>query len=137
MVFKITERTEMKHKKHIFAALAASLLLAGCGKSPESTIESFYKAIAKGEVSEAKGYLSSKLTAQLGDAKLSAALTSEAQRLSACGGVKSVEAKLQGEGEVRTGTVAISFVNDATCKQQNQRTSLVKENGSWKISPGK
>lgn len=119
------------------AALMATSLLVGCGKSPESTVESFYKAIAKGEVSEAKGYLSPKLTAQLGETKLNAALTGEAQRLSACGGVKSVETQLQGEGEIRTGTVTVNYVNDTACKQHKQRTNLVKENGSWKISPGK
>lgn len=113
------------------------VLLSGCSKSPESTIESFYRALSKGEITEAKGYLSAKLVNQLGDNKLTSVLTREANKISQCGGIKSVDVKLKGEGEIRSGTTVITFGDEAACKQEAGKASLVKEDGNWKISPSK
>lgn len=113
------------------------VLLSGCSKSPESTVESFYRALGKGEVTEAKGYLSSQLAAKVGDAKVNSALTVEAQRITKCGGVKDVAVALQGEGEIRTGTAVVTYADDAACKQKTEKTSLVKEDGRWKITVAK
>lgn len=111
------------------------LLLAGCSKSPESTVESFYQAIAKGEITEAQGYVSAQLVAMLGQGKLSAALSGETGRIRACGGIKSVDVKLQGEGEVRTGTAVVSY--GGKCPTKTENIKLIKEDGKWKISANK
>ena len=113
------------------------VILSGCSKSPESTVESFYRALSKGEITEAKGYLSTKLANQLGDNKLTSALTQEANKISQCGGIKSVDVKLKGEGEIRNGTTVITFGDEAACEQNTGKASLVKEDGNWKISPSK
>lgn len=111
------------------------LLLAGCSKSPESTVESFYQAIAKGEITEAQGYVSAQLVAMLGQGKLSSALAGETERIRGCGGIKSVEVKLQGEGEVRTGTSVITY--GGKCPTKTENIKLIKEDGKWKISANK
>lgn len=115
--------------------LFACTFLAGCGKSPESTVESFYRSLASGEITEAKSYLSVQLAGMLGEAKLSAALSKETEKIRACGGIKKIEVKLQGEGEVRSGTAAVTF--GGKCSPINERTKLIKENGKWKITASK
>lgn len=122
---------------HIIAVLAVPLLLAGCGKSPEGVTEGFYRALSKGEVTEAKGYLSSQLAAKAGDAKLNSVLTGEAQRIAKCGGVKDVVVSLQGEGEIRSGTAIVTYVDETACKQKTEKTNLIKEDGRWKITAAK
>lgn len=107
-------------------------LLAGCGKSPESTIESFYFALSKGEITEAKSYVSAQLVGMLGEQKLSAALSQEAETIRNCGGIKSVEVKLEGEGEVRTGTTSVTYAGE--CRPKKEKTKLIKEDGKWKIT---
>lgn len=124
----------MKYR-HLLAAtvvLASVTLLSGCGKSPESTVESFYRALASGEITEAKSYVSAQLVGLLGEKKLSAALSEESEKIRACGGIKNVEVKLQGEGEVRSGTVTLTF--SGKCPPKNEETKLIKEDGKWKIA---
>lgn len=118
----------------VAAALAGAVALAGCSKSPESTVEGFYTSLGKGDISTAKGYLSSQLVTQFGDAKISSALASEAQRIQACGGVKNVAVSMQGEGDIRRGMATVSY---GKCPDRQEQTALVKENGSWKISANK
>ena len=116
-------------------ALAAAAVLAGCGKSSESTVESFYWAIGKGQITEAKSYLSAQVVAMLGDPKLSAALSGETERVRACGGIKSVDVKLQGEGEVRRGAAMIAYAGQ--CPPKSERVKVVKEDGKWKLTAEK
>lgn len=125
----------MKRPSMWLIAVLAIALLAGCSKSPESTIESFYRAIAKGEVTEARGYVSAQLVGMLGEQKLSAALSNEAQRIQACGGIKSIDVKLQGEGELRSGMATISY--HGSCSPKTEQTKLIKEDGRWKITANK
>lgn len=127
----------MKLNMHKLALLTAFLLLAGCSKTPEGVIEGFYGALSRGEITESKEYISAQLIKQLGDAKLSAVLTKEAQHITECGGIKSVEVKLQGEGEIRNGTTVVTYTDETACKQKTEKSSLVKEDGSWKITANK
>lgn len=119
---------------HIAIVLLVSLL-SGCAKSPESTVESFYRAVGKGELTEAKSYLSSGLIGMAGEQKISAALAKEAERIQGCGGIKSIEVKLQGEGEARSGTAILTYVGD--CKPKTEKTKVIIEDGKWKITAGK
>ncbi len=105
--------------------VAITLLLAGCAKSPESTVESFYRAVGKGEITEAQTYLSSQVIGMLGPQKMSAALGQEAERVTRCGGIKSIDVKLAGEGEIRSGTVKVTYVGQ--CPPKNEGVKLVKE----------
>ena len=121
----------MKYSTWVALTLS-TLLLTGCGKSPESTVESFYKAVGKGEITEAQGYLSAQLVAMLGQGKLAAALSQETESIRNCGGIKSVDVKLQGEGEVRTGIATVNY--GGNCAAKTEKTKLIKEDGKWKIT---
>ena len=126
----------LKTKKRPIATIVILVaVLAGCAKSPESTVESFYRAVAKGELTEAKQYVSAQVIGMLGEQKFSAALSAEAQRVQSCGGIKTINVKLSGEGEIRNGTVSIQYVGNCPAKQE--RTKLVKEDGKWKIGADK
>jgi len=92
--------------------------------------------MGKGEVTEAKTYLASEMINTMGDAKLTRAISSEATRISTCGGIKDVASNLTGEGEIRSGTATVSYIKDA-CKTKTFKTKLVKEDGTWKISISK
>lgn len=120
-------------RKGLLALLV--LILVGCAKSPESTVESFYRALEKGEITEAKGYLSGSLTAMAGEQKLSAGLAAESERMRKCGGIKSIEVSLEGEGEIRSGKATLTFAGD--CQAKTEKTKVVLEDGKWKITAGK
>lgn len=113
----------------------SATLLAGCAKSPESTVESFYRAVGKGEITEAQSYLSTQVVSILGSQKLSAALAREASRVSECGGIKSVDVQLSGQGEVRSGTAVVTY--GGPCEAKRESVKLLKEDGKWKIGASK
>lgn len=115
--------------------IVSTALLSGCAKSPESTVESFYEAVGKGEITEAMTYLSSQFSGMLGPQKLSAALAQESERVAKCGGIRSVDVQLTGQGEVRSGTAAIKY--NGQCESRRESVKLVKEEGKWKIGASK
>jgi len=115
--------------------VACISLLSSCAKTPESTVENFYEAIASGEITEAKSYLSAQIAGMLGDAKLSAVLSGESEKIQKCGGIKSIEVDMQGEGELRSGTATVTFNGD--CRAKVEKTKLIKEDGIWKITASK
>jgi hypothetical protein len=116
-------------------SLATLAALSGCGNSPESTVKDFYINIEKGEISEAKKALSPQLSAFLGDRKLSASLAGETERIGKCGGIKSIRSEFDTKGEVAVGTTTVEYKGECTAK--SEKTKLVKENGSWKITANK
>ena len=118
----------------ILAAVAAVAFTA-CAKGPESTVENFYAAVGKGEITEAQGYFSEKILGLLPPEKIQAGLTREHKRVVACGGIKSVKVKLEGEGEVRFGTATVSYRGE--CPEKTEKVNLVQEQGQWKLSPSK
>jgi hypothetical protein len=117
------------------ALLLSSVLLAGCSSGPDAAVKGFYKALDKGELTAAKGYLSKQITDMLGDAKLEMALGEGSKNIAQCGGLDGVDVTLSGEGETRRGTAVISFKGD--CPQKNDDVMLVQEDGDWKIGIGK
>lgn len=125
----------MKLNKTLFAVIAATLVLAACGDKPESVVQSFYRAVENGEITEARGYISKDLVGMLGDKKIKSTLESESTRVTKCGGFKDVIVALTGQGEVRTGTVNLSYKGD--CKEKSEKVKLVKEDGNWKVTANK
>ena len=117
------------------ALFVTSLALMGCAKSPESAVEGFFTAVGKGEITEAQTYISAQVSGMLGPQKMSAALAQESERIRNCGGIKSIEVKLEGQGEVRSGTVVVSYAGE--CSPKSQRVRLIKEDGKWKIGANK
>jgi hypothetical protein len=111
------------------------MLITGCAKSPESTVESFYRAVEKGEITEARGYVSSQLVGMLGDAKFSAGLAQQTEAISKCGGFKSIDVKLHGKGEIRQGEAIVTYAGH--CPQRSEKVKLIKEDGKWKITADK
>lgn len=118
-----------------FVSIATIAALSGCGNSAESTVKDFYTNVEKGEISDAKKALSPQLSAFLGDSKLSASLVSETERISKCGGIKSIRSEFETKGEVAVGMTTVEYKGD--CKAKAEQTKLVKENGSWKITANK
>lgn len=112
-----------------------ALSLAGCGKSPESVVETFYRDIEKGDITEAKSMLSSQIVAMLGDQKLTASMAKETEQISKCGGIKSITPTLETKGELVFGSVTIEFKGE--CKPKIEKVKLMKEDGKWKIGPNK
>jgi hypothetical protein len=115
--------------------VASASLLGGCSSQPESVVEKFYRALEAGETTKARTYVSGQLVSLLGEDKTLSALSDQTGKISACGGIKSIETDLQGEGEVRTGTVVVTFNGD--CPPKHEKTKLIKEDGNWKVSADK
>src|SRR5690349_3729981 len=114
---------------HLAVLTSATLVLAGCGgKAPESAVEHFYRAVEKGEITEAKGFLSKQILGMLGDNKATAALASETDKIKNCGGIDTVKVNLTGEGETRSGTTVVTYKKSdlPKCKTLNQKTVLIK-----------
>lgn len=124
----------MKSQK-IAALLAPVLLIVGCAKSPEATVQSFYAAIAAGEITEAEAHVSNQVVGMLGPQKLRAKLSDESRQIAACAGLDAVEVKLEGQGEVRHGTAVVKY--KGSCDASRTKVALLKEDGKWKIGAGK
>ncbi len=112
----------------------ALMALAGCSASPESTVERFYRAVAEGEITEARGYISQQVVGMLGEEKLATTLSAETQRVQACGGITDIEGELQAGAEGRFGTVVVKY---ETCPEKRENLKLVKEDGDWKLGASK
>lgn len=111
------------------------LSITGCGRPAEAVVERFYSALAKGEITEAQTYLSSQAAGMMGQKKLAAALASESERIQKCGGMKSIDVQLQGEGEIRSGTAIVTY--GGQCESKRESVKLIKEDGKWKLAPSK
>lgn len=123
-------------RKHALAvSIVTMMLTTGCAKSPDSTVKSFYTSVGKGEITEAQTYLSSQVRGMIGPQKLSAVLAKESERVGRCGGIKSIDVKLEGQGEVRSGTATVSYSGE--CPPQNENVKLTKEDGKWKLATTK
>lgn len=109
--------------------------LTGCARSPESTVEHFYKSVAEGELNEAQNALSQQVVGLLGPQKLNAALAQESERVMKCGGIKSIDVQLEGQGDFRVGNAEITYKGD--CPAKREKVNLIKEDGDWKLSANK
>jgi len=123
--------------KQGFAVLcfACAGLLAGCAPSPKSSIDNFIGSVEKGNLTEAQSYISSSIKGMLGESKLKQALAEKSEEMAQCGGVKSIDVDLKGEGEYRTGTYTVHYKGD--CAPEDNEVKLVKEDGKWKLGVNK
>ena len=127
-------KTFIQSRKLLISIFLVTILSA-CSNSPQSTIESFYQAIDKGEISEAKTYLSSQILGMMGDKKATAALTELYEKIQKCGGIADLTTDISGEGEVRSGTTTITYKGD--CPAKTEKTQMINEDGAWKITASK
>jgi len=123
------------HSYRAVMATTAALVLMGCAKGPESTVENFYAAVGKGDIAEAEQYLSSQILGYMPPAKLEGSLKKEHERVVACGGIKAVTVKLEGEGESRSGMATVSYRGE--CPEKTEKVYLVREQDQWKIGADK
>jgi hypothetical protein len=111
-----------------------ALVLAGCGSSPEGTVEKFYKAIADNRVEDAVAHFSIKdvkendMTAVKG--KLMMIVGEQYSKIQSKGGLDSIKTSLvQQEGDKAVVKAELKF-KDGTSKEETVK--LVKD-GDWKI----
>ncbi|VFR49500.1 hypothetical protein ANT2_2568 [plant metagenome] len=122
-----------------FMLAAFSALLSACsGGSPESVVETFYKAAAKGDTDTA--------VKQISFAKMDAGQTNQAKgkvqmmvgemqrRADANGGLDKVEvleSKIEENGESARVRVKLVFKNGKTSDESGR---LLKDDGDWKMA---
>ncbi|QLF92947.1 DUF4878 domain-containing protein [Pseudomonas sp. ABC1] len=122
----------------LFLGLMAILLAACSGGSPESTVENFYKAAAKGDVDKAIELISfadvgaNEMVQAKGKVQM---IVGQLQaRIQANDGLDSVEVLSSTVNEEGTQAVLNNRLNYKNGKSQEDRVRLVKEKGDWKIS---
>jgi hypothetical protein len=115
--------------------MVTALLVVGCARSPEGTVEAFYTALGKGEIAAAQSCLSSQFTAMMGTEKLAGALAEASTEIVKCGGIKSIKVVLEGEGEARTGNATVVY--GGSCQSKTEGVKLLREDGKWKLAPRK
>jgi hypothetical protein len=120
----------------LFAFAAVTQILISCQKPPEHVVEKFYRSLEAGEISVAKGCLSKQIVSQLGGTKLTAALTEESEKITSCEGIDEIKISLTGSGEIRTGSVTVKYVGQCP-HDNNEKISLIREDGEWKINMSK
>lgn len=120
----------------LFALVAFAQFLLSCQSPPEDIVTKFYRSLESGEISVAKECLSQQIISQLGDNKMTTALTQESKKIGACGGIKDIKTSLEGQGEIRTGTVTIIYLGECP-ENSNDKVSLIQEDGEWKITMSK
>lgn len=125
----------------VLLVTSGALVLAGCAKGPESTVEHFHRSIEKGELAEVKALISKRIEEEIhaygarGDVEFTTVLMSESDKYRNCGGIESVKTTLTGEGETRSGTTTITFkkIGLSECEALNLKTIVIKEDGAWKV----
>jgi len=134
--FWANDRKAVSIRKAVSSVVGvACCLVVGCTKSPESTVQSFYRAVAQGEITEAESYLSRQVLGDIAPNKLHASLSREMQRVQRCGGYKELKTELGEGAEVRFGSVWISYAGN--CKSREEKVKLIKEDGKWRLGSSK
>jgi hypothetical protein len=117
------------HKSFPLALVTTMLLLGGCSKSPESTVEDFYRAIEHGDYDKAKSLIASEqLLSDAGKVNLAFAMMNAA--IKECGGIRSIDTTdLKKEGDYVVGTITLQF--SGKCKQEKDKVKLKQQHGKW------
>ena len=116
---------------HWLAVAALAALLSACSSSkPEATVEDFFTSVASGEHDKAFRMLDPRMMAMLPEAKVRAGLASMRADVQKCGGFKSIEPKLTGDGNSRQGTVVLTY-SSGTCKPVTRKVEMSKIDGKW------
>lgn len=119
------------NKKTLTFVASCAFVVTGCAPSPSTTIHNFARSVEKGNYKEARSYLSSSIKGMMGEEKLNAALAKNRENILECGGIKSIETDIKGEGEYRRGTYTTTYKGN--CSSSNHEVKLIKEEGRWKI----
>jgi hypothetical protein len=113
------------------ALITTALLLGGCAKSPESTVEEFYRAVENGDYEKARSLIASEQRAD--GIKLGFALSIIHDEIKKCGSIRSIKtADLHREGEYLVGETKLEF--SGKCGSLLERESEIKikqEDGKW------
>ncbi|MCP1631768.1 DUF4878 domain-containing protein [Kerstersia gyiorum] len=129
----------LRSRLSAFFALFFALMLAACsGGKPESVVETFYKAAAKGDVELATKQIAlaevpaSEMTMAKG--KIQMIVGEMQQRVAANDGLDKVEiVEVQIDDANNTAVVRTKLVF-GNGKDSTSNNNLVKEGGDWKIS---
>ena len=107
------------------------VVLVGCSSSPDGAVKGFLKALDKGKIDEAMGYLSTSALSTLGRDKWQSVLASAADEIQSKGGISSVDiTDKKVHGDIATVTVKITYGDGSS---EVNTIDLIKENGDWKI----
>lgn len=110
-------------------------LVACAARTPSSAVESFYRAMEKGDTEAAVSFLHPSFVKMLGEEKLRAALSESALKLKEKGGIKDIEVTEDSvAGEAAHVTAVLKYGNGT---QDMEKHALVKEDGRWYIKPEK
>ncbi len=121
--------------RRITAIAAFALLLSGCARGPESVVETFHEAVESGNYDRAIDQLSPGLVEMFGRDKLKKALAQQTDTIASCGGIANIDTRIDGETDVRRGTVTITYKGQ--CEPKVEKVKLVKVNGDWRIGADK
>lgn len=125
-------------KTRVISAVIGSLLLVGCG-TPQGVVYDFYRAIEKGEVGEAMGYIDASTQALWGG-KLKASIASSVERMEKCGGIdRIVTEETASKGDYRVVRAQVTFKKAGEipgCQSMTDNVKLIKSDGSWRIVIG-
>lgn len=111
--------------------LIFSTLLVGCQKSPDSTIETFYRQLESGDTRAAEKYVGRKVADLFGSERIILALDKAAKKINDCGGIKSIAVQLEKENDSAEGRVTVTYAGE--CPERRERVALERQNGTWGI----
>ena len=128
----------MKRRKFITITLLASttIILSGCFKqSPGKTVEKFHRSVEEGNIDEAMNLLSASVTKNFGSEKIKLGMSQGVSETKEKGGIKSFTINSEEvTGDVAEVNYTIEYGNGS---KESQNIQLIKEDGEWKLSPGK
>lgn len=116
------------------ALVTTALLLGGCAKSPESTVEEFYRAVENGDYEKARSLIASEQRAKYG-MKLDLALSMMHEEIKKCGSIRSIKTTdLHREGEYLIGKTKVEFPEKSEeCGKFGGEIKLKQEDGKWVV----
>lgn len=126
----------MKRMLGTAVTLGCFLIIVACAaRTPSSTVESFYRAVEKGDSEAAVEFLHPNFVKMMGEEKLRAGISEYALNLKEKGGIKDLEVKEDSVAGEAARVTAVLKYGDGT--QETEKHALVKENGRWYIKPEK
>jgi hypothetical protein len=121
--------------RHIIGIAAVALLLSGCARGPETVVETFHEAVASGNYDRAIDQLSPGLVEMFGRDKLKKVLAQQTDTIASCGGIANIDSQIDGETDVRRGTVTVTYKGQ--CEPRVEKVKLLKVSGEWRIGADK
>jgi hypothetical protein len=119
----------------LFAIIALILSTLACAmfpSGPGKTVQQFFNSLERGEIQEAKSYMSSSSLQSLGSDKWDSVLVQLSQQISSSGGIDKVDITEENvNGDIASVTVQITFGNGTS---ETSVLDLVKENNQWKLA---